>query len=81
MLFDVPTTSQIFGQLVVEAGIEGILYSSKFTNKNCLAVFPQNFDETSGSFIQLDDETPAGVTIPRLDARVWKEFDVKNSPP
>jgi hypothetical protein len=33
MQFDVPSTSQIFGQLAIDAGIEGIVYPSKFTNK------------------------------------------------
>jgi len=36
MQYDVPVASQIFGQLVMNAGIEGILYNSKFSNKNCL---------------------------------------------
>ena len=30
MQFDVPATSQVFGQLVAQAGIEGIVYPSKF---------------------------------------------------
>ncbi|MBI4242815.1 MAG: RES domain-containing protein, partial [Planctomycetes bacterium] len=66
MQFDVPVSSQIFGQLVAEAGIEGILYTSKFTGKDCLTIFPQNFDDTNGSFIQLDDEAPAEIKIRRL---------------
>ena len=75
MQCDVPFSSQIFGQLVADAGIEGILYESKFTGKACLAIFPQNFDETSGSFIQLDDEAPAEIKIRRLDAKVWHEIE------
>lgn len=74
MQFDVPFASQIFGQLVVEAGIEGILYTSKFTGKDCLAIFPQNFDEFSDSFIQLDDEAPKEIKIRRLDAKNWDEY-------
>ncbi len=74
MQFDVPVASQIFGQLVSEAGIEGILYASKFTGKDCLAIFPQNFDEPPGSFIQLDDEAPAEIKIRRLDAKIWSEL-------
>jgi hypothetical protein len=72
MQFDVPIASQIFGQLVSEAGIEGILYPSKFTGKDCLAIFPQNFEE--GSFVQLDDEAPTGVKIRRLDVRTWDDI-------
>ena len=78
MQFDVPSASQIFGQLVNETGIEGILYPSKFTGKDCLVIFPQNFDDLSGSFIQLDDEAPAEVKIRRLDAKVWVELQKSN---
>jgi len=69
MQFDVPYSSQIFGQLVAEAGIEGILYPSKFTDKDCLAVFPQNFD--ADSFVELEGELPPGVAIHHLDAKTF----------
>lgn len=72
MQFDVPVASQIFGQLVADAGIEAILYTSKFTGQDCLAVFPQNFD--AGSFIELDDPAPSEVKIRRLDAGTWPEI-------
>ncbi len=72
MQFDVPFSSQIFGQLVADAGIEGILYPSKFTGKDCLTIFPQNFDDASGSFVQLEGELPPGVKSSRLDAKTWK---------
>ena len=69
MQFDVPVASQIFGQLVSEAGIEGILYPSKFTDQDCLAIFPQNFEE--GSFVQMDDQAPPEIKICRLDVTTW----------
>ena len=69
MQFDVPYSSQIFGQLVADAGIEGILYPSKFTGKDCLAVFPQNFD--ADSFVELEGELPLGVTTRRLDVKTF----------
>ena len=72
MQFDVPATTQIFGKLISEAGIEGVLYTSKFTSKDCLAVFPQNFEE--GSFVQLDDEPPQETKIHRLDSQTWREI-------
>jgi len=72
MLFDVPIASQIFGKIVSEAGIEGILYTSKFTSNDCLAIFPQNFEEDS--FIQLDGDAPEGTKIRRLDSKTWKEI-------
>ncbi|MFI5343590.1 MAG: RES domain-containing protein [Chlamydiales bacterium] len=68
MQLDIPASCQIFGQLVVNAGIEGILYPSKFTKKKCLAIFPQNFD--SDSFIIVQGDAPEHV-IPRLDADLW----------
>lgn len=74
MQFDVPATPQIFGQLVNEAGIEGILFNSKFSEKECLAIFPQNFDESSGSFVELDDAAPKETKIVRWDAHTWQEY-------
>ena len=72
MQYDVPVFSQVFGQLVAAAGVEGVLYTSKFTNKDCLAIFPQNFDQPSGSFIQLDDAAPKEASIRQLDAKSWR---------
>ncbi len=56
-LFDVPANPQIFGQLVFEAGIQVILYPSKFNDKPCLAIFVENFKGTD-SLVRLDDESP-----------------------
>lgn len=75
MQFDVPVASQIFGQLVSEAGIEGILYTSKFTCNDCLAIFPQNFEENS--FIRLDDKAPKETKICRLDPKTWNDIQRK----
>jgi hypothetical protein len=66
-LFDVPSNSQIFGHLVFTAGIEGVLFPSKLTGKNCLAIFPQNFVRTS-SFVELDDPVPQEVEVTRIDS-------------
>lgn len=71
MLYEVPIASQIFGRLVADAGIEGILYPSKFSGKGCLAVFPQNL--TNESHVVLDDEPPPETTLRRLDAKTWRE--------
>jgi len=67
MLLDIPSNSQIFGQLIMEAGIQGILYKSKLTGKECLAIYPFNFPN-SDSFIQLNDESPNLNTPSRIDA-------------
>lgn len=68
---DVPSNPQIFGQLVYSAGIEGILYPSKFTGKLCLAVFPRNFVGTD-SYVALDDEVPHPKVPTKIDATNWR---------
>ena len=72
MQFDVPAPCQLFGQLVAKAGIEGIVYPSKFGGKDCLAIFPQNFEDAD-VFVQLDDVPPPGVQVRRLDATTWRK--------
>lgn len=71
--YDIPATTQIFGHLVKEAGIEGILYPSKFNKKLCLAVFPENF-EGSESFVRLDDPPPEASVIKELTSDTWKNL-------
>jgi len=67
MQIDVPAAPQLFGQLVSESGLDGILYPSRFTHKRCLAIFPKNFAR-SDSFVELDDPPPPGVRCRRLDS-------------
>ncbi len=69
--FDIPSNSQIFGHLVYTAGIEGILYPSKFTDKLCLAIYPRNFPNTD-SFILIDDELPHNKVPKRIDGTNWR---------
>lgn len=73
MAFDIPANSQIFGQLAHAAGVEAILYPSKLTKKNCLAVFPENFAQ-SLSYIEIEDEIPEEVECRRLDAKNYDQF-------
>jgi hypothetical protein len=68
MHVDVPANSQIFGQLVSAAGIEGIKYPSKYTGNKCLVVYPQSFHDPD-SFVQLTDAAPAEVKRVRLDSK------------
>lgn len=68
---DVPANSQIFGHLIYQAGIEGILYPSRLTGKDCLAIFPNNFAVTS-SYITLDDEPPHAGVPRRIDSTNWR---------
>lgn len=70
-LYDVASNSQIFGHLVYLAGIEGILYPSKFTKKPCLILFPGNFQNTD-SVIWLDDDVPHPKVPNRLDRSNWR---------
>jgi hypothetical protein len=73
MQFDVPTSSQIFGQIVQDAGIEGILYNSTMTEQPCLVVYPQNF-ANSPSFVELDGPLPSETVPRRLDRDTFKRF-------
>jgi hypothetical protein len=57
MGYDVPSAPQIFGRIVLDAGIEGILYDSVLTHNLCSAIYPQNF-QNSSSYIGLDDPCP-----------------------
>lgn len=71
MIGDVPSNSQIFGRLIYQAGIEGILYPSSLAGKDCLAIFPNNFAVTS-SYIMLDDEPPHASVPSRIDGTNWR---------
>lgn len=73
MLYDVPAGGQIFGGVAVDAGIEGILYESVLTDKECLAVFPTNFLNSS-SYVELDDVAPSTDVRTRIDSSNFAEF-------
>lgn len=73
MLYDAPAAGQIFVGIAVDAGIEGILYESVLTGKECLAVFPQNFLNSS-SYVELDDPAPSGAVRKRIDSSNFAEF-------
>jgi hypothetical protein len=73
MLYDVPAGGQIFGGVAVDAGIEGILYESVLTDKECLAVFPTNFLNSS-SYVELDDAAPSADVRTRIDSSNFAEF-------
>lgn len=73
MLYDVPASGQIFGGIAMDAGIEGILYESVLTGKECLAVFPKNFLNSS-SYIELDDPAPQGDVPTRIDSSNFSQF-------
>ncbi len=70
-MYDIPSNSQIFGHLVFQAGIEGILYPSKYTEQSCLAIFPENFVNTQSYISILDPPSPKTPT--RVDSSNWKD--------
>ena len=69
-LFDVPAVCQIFGRIAFDAQIEGILYKSVLTQKPCLAIYHQNF-RNSSSYVELDDPVPREWIVRRLDSSNW----------
>ena len=72
MQFDIPSYSQIFGQIASIAGIEAILYPSKMNaHKKCLAIFVKNF-EYSDSFVSIVGEVPNSVKFSILDSNTFQ---------
>ncbi|MFZ4402925.1 MAG: RES domain-containing protein [Pseudobdellovibrionaceae bacterium] len=75
--FDIPSNSQIFGYLVYLSGVDAIIYPSKMTGKNCLAIYVRNF-EKGESFVHLDDDVPDPKVPNRIDSSCWRlsELDI-----
>ena len=71
---DVPSNSQVFGHLLFISGIEGVVYPSKLTGKDCVAVFTNNF-ENGSSYIQIDGDVPNTKVPRRIDAKTWQLCD------
>ena len=65
-LFGVPNSSQIFGQLALEAGIDGVIYPSKFNDRPNVAIFPKNFG--GDAFVELADAVAPETKLRRIDA-------------
>jgi len=72
-LYDVPAGCQVFGAVAANAGIEGILYESVLTGRECLAVFPQNFLNSS-SYVELSDPAPSDDVRTRMDSANFAKF-------
>lgn len=64
--FGLPSQSQIFAQIVRDAGYEAILYPSTKSSGLCLAVFADRLQDAS--HVELQDPSPAYVEWPRLDS-------------
>jgi len=65
--YEIPSNPQVFGRLLRDAGLEGVLFPSTKGKAKCLAIFTENLDSTS-SFVELKDAAPAGVLHTRLDS-------------
>jgi hypothetical protein len=74
MQFDVPSNSQIFGELVCQAGIQGIIYRSTKTTGVCLAVFPNNLAAAPSAYVELVPPVPDEIELTRLDWTTWREL-------
>ncbi len=71
MLLAIPATSQIFGNLVREAGFSGIIYKSTVHQGTCIAFFPENFADDSS----VCAKSPAdGTQHPCLTAENWQQL-------
>lgn len=65
--FGIPSNSQIFGKLLVDAGIEAVLYESTRTKALCLAVFTRQL-VGSDTRIEIHEDHPAEAKMCVLDA-------------
>ena len=73
MQLNIPANGQVFGKLVLDAGLEGIMYpSTKDACGICIALFPKNIGPTS--YIAIEGKIPKQVKNRRLDQRSWQEF-------
>ena len=65
--FDVPANSQVFAQMVLEAGFEGILYRSAKGADKCLAVFTRQLGN-SDSHVAVKGDHPPGTRFLEISA-------------
>jgi len=64
--FQLPHNSQDFGNLAKDAGIQALLYNSKYHNGRCLVIFPETLQACNTGFFELSDQYPAGV-VSKID--------------
>jgi len=65
--FDLPANSQVFGQLVRDAGFEALIYSSTQSNEPCVAVLPENLRD-SPSHLEIVGSYPYAAHVVALNA-------------
>lgn len=67
--FDIPSNSQVMGELAKAAGIQAIRFRSSRAGGWCLAIFPENLDDRR-SYIEIADKVPSGVKISRIGTKI-----------
>jgi hypothetical protein len=68
-----PANSQLFAHLLIQAGFEGVLYSSTITGKRNLALFTRQF-KNSVSIVSVLDP-PSGATCCELSAKTFTQLE------
>jgi hypothetical protein len=71
VVYNTPSTSQEFGELVMLAGIDGIIYPSKFDEQPCAAIFLQNFCNND-SYIEISGDVPDVQMVTKIDGSNYK---------
>jgi len=73
MQFDVPYNSQVFGELLLRAGFDGVLYKSQYGTGKCMAIFPENLNN-SDSYVHILGDPPSDTVITSLNAETWEKL-------
>ncbi len=73
MHYDIASNPQIFGELLCQAGIQGIVYPSTKASGVCLAVFPTNLTAPD-VYVEIVPPGPAELQLARLDRTTWREL-------
>jgi len=70
---EIPSNPQVFGRLLRNAGMEGVVYPSTKGRNKCIAIFTENLDG-SESFVELADEAPPGILHTKLHSDNWEDL-------
>lgn len=73
LFYDMPSNPQYFGQGAWKAGVEAVLYPSSKGRGECLAVYPENFGNTT-AYIEIEGACPPGMELKRLDQTTYSSF-------
>lgn len=65
--FDIPAPSQIFGQLLRDAGYEAVAYPSARSEELCIALFPENL-RNSESYVRIAGDYPHATAVDILNS-------------